>query len=65
VEQAEYVSIVRWDDSRLLRWREDAKEELERNPNDEQLRRLYDASTAEVTSRARMRTRINAAGGWP
>jgi hypothetical protein len=46
-----YFDLVRWPDSTLLAWREEAKSELDRNSRDESLQRVYDASTQEVANR--------------
>lgn len=48
-----YAEIVRWDDTTLINWRREAKAVLVRDPCNDALQRVYDASTQEVANRAR------------
>lgn len=52
MELPHVADLVSLDDSALIAWRQQARTELEHDP-DTALRAVYDATTQEVTDRAR------------
>jgi hypothetical protein len=52
MERPALADLLKRDNPGLLAWRQQAREELERNPDDTVLQAAYDQTTSEVTARA-------------
>jgi hypothetical protein len=59
------ADLLEQDDSALLAWRQEAREELGRNPGDVALQALFDQTTSAVTTRAAASWGLHAARSSP